>query len=215
MAFKSCKNLEEVHITDIAKWCNISFEGSAFSSYKLYMNGELVTDLVIPNGVTTIGRGLLSGCKSIESVTIPASVEYIGRTWDPNAQVQVISNSPFEGCDNLSSIMVNEENSKYHSNGNCLIETATKTLIACCDSAAIPDDGSVTVIGDGAFDSCRDMVSVMIPACITRIEALAFLNCSSLIDVYFAGTEEEWAAISIGGGNDKLKNATIHYGNKN
>lgn len=35
--------------------------------------------------------------------------------------------------------------------------------------------------------------------------------CSSLKDVYYTGTEEEWNNISIESGNDYLKNATIHY----
>ena len=39
-----------------------------------------------------------------------------------------------------------------------------------------------------------------------------FYDCTALTDVYYAGTEEEWAAVTIEEmGNEILLNATIHY----
>ena len=46
---------------------------------------------------------------------------------------------------------------------------------------------------------------------VTDIGYEAFLCCMSLTDVYYTGTEEEWASISIGSGNTKITEATIHY----
>ena len=53
--------------------------------------------------------------------------------------------------------------------------------------------------------------SIMIPDGVTHIEADAFLDASQLTDVYYPGTEEQWAQIVIGEGNDCLKNAEIHF----
>lgn len=83
-AFYECSNLNSIHISDIAAWCAIDFEDSPFSgtyyarNTGLYLNDELVTDLVIPDGITSIGNYAFTNCKSLTSVTIPSSVTNIG-----------------------------------------------------------------------------------------------------------------------------------------
>src|SRR5699024_4859621 len=89
----------------------------------------------------------------------------------------------FSGCDSLTSIIVDPQNSVYHSDGNCLIETQSKTLIAGCGTSVIPSDGSVTSIGEGAFSYCESLMSITIPDSVTVIGDKAFLSCRSLESV--------------------------------
>ncbi len=81
-AFSGCSSLVKVYITDIAKWCGISFGGDdsnpLCNGANLYLNGELVKDLTIPDGVTKIKDYAFDGCSSLTSVTIPDSVTSIG-----------------------------------------------------------------------------------------------------------------------------------------
>ncbi len=80
-AFEKCPNLKKVNITDIAAFCGISTFLTGvfwFSLPDLYLNGVLVTDLVIPDGVTEIKDYVFNRCGSIESVRIPASVVKLG-----------------------------------------------------------------------------------------------------------------------------------------
>ena len=95
-AFYDCSSLKSVYITDIAKWCAIQFRSSAYSNplcyaHNLYLNGELVTNLIIPDGVTSIGAFAFFKYISLKSVNIPDSVTEI-RTW------------AFNYCSSLTSI---------------------------------------------------------------------------------------------------------------
>ena len=105
-AFNECSSLTSVHISDISAWCNIKFgcvesnpflfgvgSNPLYYAKHLYMNGKEITELVIPDGVTTIGNYAFSGCSSLTSVTIPNSVTSIG-------------DFAFYGCDALESVKV-------------------------------------------------------------------------------------------------------------
>ena len=80
-AFYYCSGLTSVHISDLSVWCNIKFDSGNPLEYAhhLYLNGEEVSDLVIPDSVMSIGNFTFRGCSGLTSVTIPNSVTYIGR----------------------------------------------------------------------------------------------------------------------------------------
>ena len=79
-AFGFCNSLESVYITDLTAWCNIEFEKQAsnplYSATNLYLNGNLIKNLVLPNDVTVM-RDFTFEKGSFESVTIPGNVENV------------------------------------------------------------------------------------------------------------------------------------------
>ena len=81
-AFEGCSDLTMVCITDIAAWCKISFYDASSNplcyAKHLFVNGFEITDLVIPNSVTSIGYGAFYNCSGLTSVTIPNNVTSIG-----------------------------------------------------------------------------------------------------------------------------------------
>ena len=138
--------------------------------YKAFSNCSRLTNVTIGNGVTSIGGSAFYGCTGLTSVTIGGSVTSI-------------SKSAFDNCKGLTSIIVGKENTKYHSSGNCLIETTSKTLIFGCKTSVIPSDGSVTSIGDYAFSGCTGLTRITIPNSVTSIGYSAFYNCTGLTSV--------------------------------
>ena len=96
-AFYGCNNCLSVYITDLAAWCNITFVGDTsnplYNEGGLYLNGILVTELDIPEGVESIKAYAFYHCKSIASINIPSTVTSLGYC-------------AFSGCSNITSITV-------------------------------------------------------------------------------------------------------------
>lgn len=141
----------------------------------------------IEEGTEYFHYGAFSGCSSLEEVILPSTVE-------------TINNFTFSGCTSLKKI-----NIPYGAgiNYNVFENTGIEEI-------AFPD--SMSSISGGFCSGCESLTAVYIPKSVTEIQSGAFRDCTALTDVYYEGTEEEWAAITIGNGNDVLQSATIHYG---
>ena len=79
---------------------------------------------------------------------------------------------------------------------------------AALTSVEIPN--GVTAIGGSTFSNCIRLAKVTIPKSVTSIGKNAFYYCESIADVYYDGTEEDWAKISISSGNEDLLAAALH-----
>ncbi len=169
-AFYRCDGLKEVHINDIAAWCNINFESSSANplsnAQNLYLNNELITELVIPNGVTSIKNNAFVYCSGLTSVTIPNSVTSIGIY-------------AFRSCSGLTSITI----------PNSVTSIGNYAFWSCSGLISITIPNSVTSIGYQAFRNCSGLTSITIPNSVTSIENQAFGNCENLGDVYCLATD--------------------------
>ena len=187
-AFERCDSLTSVYITDIAAWCNISFGNNVSNplSYaeNLYLNNELVTDLIIPDGATKIGSYAFYCYDSLTSVTIPDSVTSIGDyaffscDWLTSVTigngVTEIGDYAFVNCFSLRSVTI----------GNGVTSIGNDAFRGCISLTSVTIPDSVTSIGDYAFFSCDWLTSVTIPDSVKSIGSEAFFGCDSLKEVY-------------------------------
>lgn len=178
-AFSGCTNLKRVNISNLGAWCGFQFESETDNPLhyagSLYLDGQELTNLVIPDTITAINAYVFDNCKSITSVTIPNSVTAIGA-------------SAFEGCENLTRVDI----SSLEAWCSIQFETAgiSNPLFYArhiflnnheINNLVIPN--TITAINAYTFENCISITSVIIPNSVTKIGSWAFSDCIGLTDV--------------------------------
>lgn len=160
-AFCYCYGLESVNISDLSAWCRIDFSDSDSNplcyANNLYLDGGLITDLTIPDGITEIKAYAFYSCNCIASVMIPNSVTTIG-------------DYAFLGCSGLASVTI----------PNSVTTIGNYAFVGCRGLTSVTIPESVTTIDDYAFYGCSDLASVTIPNSVTTIGSYAFFDCTGL-----------------------------------
>lgn len=174
--FSGCNSITEVHITDVAAYCQIDFGGGesnplSFEGAYLYVNGVKTTDLVIPEGVTSICKHAFWKCNSLTSVTIPKGVS--------------ISMYAFYECQGLTSITCASSIDGERAFCNC--PNLTRVILL---------DG-VETVGPYAFRDCKALANVSISASVKKLDNSAFGKCTGLTTVNIEDIAA-WCAMEIG-----------------
>ena len=185
-AFDGCSSLTSVHISDLEAWCKVEFglnNNPLKYAHHLYMDEEEITDLVIPNSVTSIGQNAFFGCSGLTSVDIPNNVTTIGINAFYNCSglnsvnipnsVTTIGSNAFLGCSGLTTVKI----------PSSVTRIDASTFKNCSGLTSVDIPNSVTTIGSNAFEGCSDLTTVKIPSSVTQIDASTFKNCSGLISV--------------------------------
>ena len=212
-AFGGCGSLASVNITDLDAWLKITFYTQSSNPLRytqnLYLNGDLVTDLIIPNNVSHLNDYVFCGYKSLTSVTIPDNVTSIGESAFEGCtglksitlpKVHSIGKSAFYGCTNLTSITIPNVIYIY----NYAFGRTGLTSITIPDCTRLLQDGAfygctsikgfygkyasddnIYLIVKGVLNSCVTSKSTtyIIPDCVTKIGDYAFYDCSGLTDI--------------------------------
>ena len=124
------------------------------------MNGELVTNLVVPDSVNGIKKYAFQGFSGLTSVVIGNSVTSIG-------------SYAFKGCSGLTSVVI----------GNSVTSIGNNAFEGCSGLTSAVIGNSVTSIGEHAFDNCSGLTSIEIPNSVTSIGEYAFCDCTGLTSI--------------------------------
>ena len=134
-----------------------------------------LTEITIPDGVTSIGWGTFFGCTSLTEITLPDSVTDIeGQYYDGYSYY-----GAFSGCTSLTEITIPDS---VTSIGECVFSGCTGLT-----EITIPD--SVKYIGEEAFKDCTNLKSITFLGSKTGIKEGAFSNCDA--DIKFT-TEDTY-----------------------
>lgn len=202
-AFNGCISLTKAEFSSIEDLCNIDFFDSSSNpltyAHHLFINGEEVTNVIIPNSVTSIGNYTFKGCSFLTEIGIPEGVTSIGISAfescsslteiDIPQGVTTIEDNAFAYCSNLTGIII-PQGVEYIGHG---------AFVECpCPTTIIIPEGCST-LGQcvfGSYGTFSNLISVYFPETITTIPTRAFQFCESLSDVHLSQsttTIESWA----------------------
>jgi hypothetical protein len=230
-AFFRCSNLtlppiNFSSVTSIGEWAFFNCKGL---NYPIHFSsnteigerafyGTDVTEVYLPENITSISDGLLSGCTNVTSIKIPDGVTNIGRSafaltgltsiTFPNGLTS-IGDGAFSST-GLTSIIIP---SGLTSIGNSVFAGTKITSIT------IPE--SFATISDGTFDGCSKLTSVTFPANLTAIGKRAFAECPNLKNITIpsgiildnAFLRSGLITAKIGAGVTFIGNSSFNYSN--
>ena len=186
-AFYNCNNLQSIKlnegITSIGQY--------AFR----YCSG--LSEMVIPVSVEHIFEGALNGCESLNMLTVP----YIGSNASANNDYDAV----------LGVIFGRETGgtAQYYRLEGTSLTGAPYAIPAALKKLTVTNEQRIPI---GAFCNCSYLEELHLSADISEIGLYSFYNCTSLTDIYYDASEDQWNGIEKDLiGNDVLETVTMHF----
>lgn len=219
LAFNNCQSLETVYINDLTAWLSIEFgyytahyysyycyydidewrkESSAnpmTCASQLLLNGQEVTELVVPetineikdyafmgcdhltriklhNGISTIGTSAFAGCTKLNIVEA-SNLQY----WCGVSRKENAFTAPFH-------LLLNDKELKHLEMPYSMTEIKPRAFEYCGYITDVNIPESVSTIGANAFYGCKSLASLSLPSTISRIDNGAFVGCNNLLEIH-------------------------------
>ena len=217
LVFDGCSGLAngQFIIDDLEWWCSLDIRGvysnPLYYAKKFYSAPDVeVTNLVIPEGVTSIGGYAFYRCEGITSVTLPSTLTAIGsnafaytniESVAIPASVTEIEEGTFQHCAKLTTVTIPEGvttigGSAFAYSGltsltlPSTITSMSQSFYGCADLATLTLTPGITSLG-GSFNSCSALTTVNIPGSVKEVGTSDFGRCLGLTTVTLnEGTEK-------------------------
>ncbi len=141
-AFLGCTGIQTVDISNLEKWCTVSFanrdSNPLYYSHALYLNGEEIVELNIPEGVTSIANYAFIGGYGFKKINIPEGVNTIG-------------GNTFTSCRGITTLVIPDSVTHLH----------TSAFFDCNDLVSVTLGKGLEYVSDTTFIDCYKMVEVI------------------------------------------------------
>lgn len=169
--------------------------------------GKNITEVVIEEGVTTVGQFAFADCKKLVSVSLPESLEFIrGNAFDgcsalkeitlPNS-LKEIETSAFFGCSSLKTVVIPQS----------VTTISDYAFYQCSALQNVIVGNSLVSVGHKAFYRCTSLAGITLPRTLKTVKLSAFEGCDNLQNVWYEGNDTEKSSVTIGSKNNPLANA--------
>lgn len=176
----------------------------------LFSNNQTITKVDLPSSLTSIGNSAFYYCKQLTEIIIPDNVTVIGtyafrncyalESIDLPSGLTTIGSYAFEGT-NLKEIRIPGTVTSFGTGAFAWLGLETVYF-----------EEGITYIGSWwIFWGLSKLTTVYLPKSVETIYEKTFEGCNNITDVYYGGSESDWAKISKGSENGTLFTATRHY----
>ena len=226
-----------IYITNLENWCNASYGTYFVDSYYLYINNQLVEDLVTPNNVTRISEWAFHRCLSLKTVLVTSNVESIGdnafgfcsniETVNVKQGVLKIGSYAFSGCSALDNIEIpdsviefgwnifdNCAKLKFTEYESCQYLGSSNNPYQILVKTSNNITSNYTIHSDTrtilpyAFANCSRLGNIVIPEGVITVGSYAFKNCTSINSVFIPKSVQY---LGYGAFAECYSSGTIYY----
>ena len=166
-AFKNCSHIKAIYYTEsLENWIHNSWSPTAIASaYDLYIQDNRVTDITLPNNVTSIRYGAFNGCSSLTSIEIPNSVTSI-------------DGYAFYNCSALTSVTI----------PNSVTNIGEYAFCRCSALTSVKFNRGLKVINSSAFRSCISLTNIRLPYGLETLYDNVFRGCDKVTIISIPST---------------------------
>lgn len=186
-AFESCDALNALYIYDIEKWCSIDFDSyynnPLFYATKLYVNGKLATEIVIPESITEIKDYTFFRCTNVKSIVLHGNVTKIGDyafTSCTSVETVVmpegllsIGHAAFSNCKSLKKIVI----------PSSVDSIGSYAFNLCSSLKTVEINANVTTMQENTFNGCTSISSLKVSDTVTSVATSAFTGCEKIVEI--------------------------------
>lgn len=209
-AFYECRGLESAYLgnkltvieSSVFLGCtslttvNIPKTVTTVENYAFKNCSSLSGEIILPDGVTSIGEEAFYNCAAITKVTLGSGIKTIGDEafYGCTALAEInlpeglesIGASAFYNCDGIKTLIIPES----------LTKLGGSAFYSCDSLESVEILAKLSSISGNMFYNCRKLTSVTLPETITEIGYNAFGDCS-VETVVFEGSWAQWESISF------------------
>lgn len=187
-----------------------------------------VVQATLPEGITTLPHACFCNCVNLCRISLPSTLTALDNeclfhtaftSFTVPASITRLNGHFISGAKTPIVLDVESGNHQYKAMNGTIYTEDGKTLMMAptagayseaVDRSFVVPDG-VSALGAHAFAYDAYYQNLYLPASVVSVGDYCFVGNMALKNIYFEGTEQQWAAILVGSQNSTFTSAEVHF----